>query len=116
MDVHTRLTVINRDQPGMIGISSPNVSAGGSTSLQIVLQQSDGTLYAQNASITFNSPCAAQNLATITSPVQTSTGIASATYSASGCSGSALAGNVRLMRQPRLPEMDMIVDDAGHEP
>lgn len=75
-------------QPGMIGISSPNVSAGGSTSLQIVLQQSDGTLYAQNASITFNSPCAAQNLATITSPVQTSTGIASATYSASGCSGS----------------------------
>lgn len=75
-------------QPGMISISNANVSAGGSTSLQVVLQQSDGTLYTQNASITFNSPCAAQNLASITSPVQTSTGIASATYSASGCSGS----------------------------
>jgi hypothetical protein len=75
-------------QPGIIGISNANLSAGGSTSLQVVLQQSDGTLYAQNATITFNSPCAAQNLASITSPVQTSTGIASATYSATGCSGS----------------------------
>lgn len=75
-------------QPGMIAISNANLSAGGSTSLQVVLQQSDGTLYTQDASITFNSPCVAQGLASVTSPVQTNTGIASATYSASGCSGS----------------------------
>lgn len=74
-------------QPGIIAISNANVSAGGSTSLQVVLQQSDGTLYTQSAEITFNSPCVAQGLASITSPVTTTTGIASTTYSASGCSG-----------------------------
>lgn len=75
-------------QAGVLGISSPNLSAGGSTSLQAVLQQSDGNLYTQSASINFSSPCAALGLATITNPVVTSTGIASATYVATGCSGS----------------------------
>lgn len=75
-------------QPGMIAVSNANLSAGGSTSLQVVLQQSDGTLFTQAASITFNSPCVAQGLASVTSPVQTSTGIASTTYTASGCNGS----------------------------
>lgn len=74
-------------QPGVIAISNPNLSAGGSTSLQVVLQQSDGSLYTQDAQITFSSPCAAQGLATITSPVSTNSGIASATYAATGCSG-----------------------------
>ncbi|HMN45837.1 MAG TPA: Ig-like domain-containing protein [Povalibacter sp.] len=74
-------------QSGIIAVSSGTLSAGGSTSLQIVLQQSDGTLYTQPATVSFSSPCAAQGLATITSPVQTSTGIASSTYAASGCSG-----------------------------
>ena len=45
---------------GTIAVSNPNLSAGGSTSLQIVLQQSDGTLYTQSATITFSSACAAQ--------------------------------------------------------
>jgi hypothetical protein len=75
-------------QPNIIGISNGTLSAGGSTSLQVVLQQSDGTLYAKPASITFSSACSAQGLATINSPVSTSTGIASATYAAKGCSGS----------------------------
>lgn len=74
-------------QPGMITVSSTTLSAGGSTSLQVVLQQSDGTLYAQPATINFSSVCAASGLATLTSPVNTSTGIASATYAATGCSG-----------------------------
>ena len=74
-------------QAGIIAISSATLSAGGSTSLQVVLQQSDGTLYTQPATVSFSSPCAAQGLATITSPVQTSTGIASSTYAATGCSG-----------------------------
>lgn len=74
-------------QPGMITVSSGTLSAGGSTSMQVVLQQSDGTLYAQPATINFSSVCAASGLATLTSPVNTSTGIASATYAATGCSG-----------------------------
>jgi hypothetical protein len=75
-------------QSGVLGITNPAVSAGGSTTLQAVLQQSDSTLYTQSASVNFSSPCQAQGLATITNPVVTSTGIASATYAATGCSGS----------------------------
>ena len=71
---------------GVIAISSPNLSVGGSTSLQVVLQNSDGTLYSQSATIAFTSPCVAQNLATVTPSVTTTTGVATATYSASGCS------------------------------
>lgn len=74
-------------QPGVLAISTNNLSAGGSTSIQAVLQQADGSLYTQQASITFSSACAAQGLATITSPVSTTTGIASSTYAAKGCSG-----------------------------
>ena len=74
-------------QASVIGISSAVLSAGGSTTLTVVLQQSDGTLYTQAATVTFNSTCAAQNLATITSPVNTSSGVATATYVAKGCSG-----------------------------
>ena len=72
--------------PGTIAISSPNLSVGGSTSLQVVLQNSDGTLYTQPATIAFSSPCVAQNLASVTPSVTTTTGVATATYSASGCS------------------------------
>jgi hypothetical protein len=75
-------------QPGVIGISNANLSAGGSTSLSVTLQQSSGTLFTQSADITFSSSCQAQGLATITSPVNTTTGIATATYTARGCSGS----------------------------
>jgi hypothetical protein len=74
-------------QAGIIGISNANLSAGGSASLQVVLQRSDGTLFTESASITFNSPCVAQGLARIDTPVTTTTGIASATYQATGCSG-----------------------------
>ena len=74
--------------PSTIAIQNPALSAGGSTSLQVVLQQSDGTLYNQSATINFSSACAAQSQATLTPSVTTTTGIATATYSASGCSNS----------------------------
>ena len=77
-------------KPSTIGISSTTLSAGGSTTLTVALQQSDGTLYTQSATVTFSSNCAAQNLATITSPVTTTTGVATATYVAKGCSGADL--------------------------
>ena len=78
----------------VIGISSTNLSAGGSASLTVALQQSDGSLYTQAATIAFSSTCAAQGLAKITSSssttagqATTSSGVATATYVASGCSG-----------------------------
>jgi len=72
---------------GAMSISSASLSAGGSTSLQVVLQQSDGTLFTQQADITFNSTCSALGRATIQSPVSTTNGVASTTYVATGCSG-----------------------------
>jgi hypothetical protein len=74
-------------QPQVIGISTANLSAGGSTSLQVTLQRTDGTLVTQSTVIAFSSPCTAQGLAQIDSPITTTTGIATATYRATGCSG-----------------------------
>jgi hypothetical protein len=76
-------------QAGVLGISNTSLSAGGSATVTAVLQQSDGTLYAQGASITFNSPCIATGKATIQpqANVSTSTGVATVTYVAQGCSG-----------------------------
>jgi hypothetical protein len=83
-------------QPGIIAISTTSLSAGGSTSLQVSLVDKTGALYTTSTVITFSSPCAGQGLATIAassvtpaSPtVTTTTGTASATYAAKGCSGS----------------------------
>jgi hypothetical protein len=85
-------------QSGVLAISTKSLSAGGSTSLLVSIVDQTGALYTTPTAVTFSSPCQAQGLATIvatpagvtpTSPtVTTSTGSASATYSATGCSGS----------------------------
>ena len=71
---------------GVIAATSTSLSAGGSTTLTVALQQSDGTLYSQSASVAFTSTCAGTGQAKITSPVTTTTGVATATYVATGCS------------------------------
>lgn len=75
-------------QAGAIAIGSSNLSAGGSTSLSVSIVDQAGVLYTTNTSVTFSSPCIGQGLATVTSPVQTSTGVATTTYVAQGCNGS----------------------------
>jgi hypothetical protein len=87
-------------QSGMIELSSTSLSAGGQASLTVTIVDQTGTLYTGTAvTVTFNSPCVAQGFATIvasagstagTTPgtVVTTTGSASATYTAKGCSGS----------------------------
>ncbi len=85
-------------QTGVIGITTTSLSAGGSTTLQVSIVDQTGALYTQSVTITFNSPCASNHLATIvatpasggtpaSASVTTTTGSASATYSATGCSG-----------------------------
>lgn len=86
-------------QSGMIGISSANVSAGGTTSLSLSIVDQTGTLYtAGPVTITYSSTCIAQGLAVVTASgsstagtnantVVTTTGTADATYTAKGCSG-----------------------------
>jgi hypothetical protein len=87
-------------QSGMIELSSTSLSAGGQASLTVTIVDQTGTLYTANpVTVTFNSPCVAQGLATIAASgssvagstagtVVTSTGSVSATYTANGCSGS----------------------------
>lgn len=87
-------------QSGMLGISSTSVAAGGTTSLQASIVDQAGTLYSGGtATVTFNSTCISQGLATVTASgsssggstantVVTTSGTASATYTAKGCSGS----------------------------
>jgi hypothetical protein len=79
---------------GKIGISSTTLSAGGSTTLSVALQQSDGTLYTQSTSVTFSSTCTGTGAAKIgtqqnptNNVITTTTGVATATYVAAGCSG-----------------------------
>ncbi len=85
---------------GVLGLSSTSLSAGGSTSITATIVDKTGTLYSGGSvTVTLNSPCVAQGLATITASgnstaganagtVVTSTGSASAVYAAKGCSGS----------------------------
>jgi hypothetical protein len=86
-------------QAGMIQLSSASLSAGGTASLSVSIVDQTGTLYTAAAvTVTFNSPCVAQGLASIVASggnaagptpgtVVTSTGSVSATYTAKGCSG-----------------------------
>lgn len=78
---------------GSIDISNASLSSGGSTSLTVSLVQSDGSLYTGSADITFSSLCVAAGTAetrvngTSTPTVTTSSGLATITYVARGCSG-----------------------------
>jgi hypothetical protein len=85
-------------QTGVIGLSAATLSAGGTSSLSVTIVDQTGTLYTGSVTVQFNSPCVAQGLATITASgsatpgatsgsVMTTTGSASATYTAKGCNG-----------------------------
>jgi hypothetical protein len=88
-------------QTGMIGLTSSTLSAGGSTSLTVNIVDQTGTPYTSTTptTITFNSPCMSQGLATIVASgtsgsgptagtITTTNGTGSATYAAKGCSNS----------------------------
>lgn len=81
-------------QPGIIGVSNSNLSAGGTSSLTVSLMKSDGTLFTGSADIVFDSACIAGGQAQIrfngvaVPSVTTTTGLATVTYAATGCSGS----------------------------
>ena len=62
-----------------LGVPGGNLSAGGSTSLQVVFATSLGALYTQSVSVTFSSACIASNLATITGDTSTDSGVLSVT-------------------------------------
>lgn len=73
--------------PRSLDVAVANLSAGGSTSITATFVTQTGNLYTEDVTVMFNSPCIAQGLASITTPVDTNTGVATATYTANGCSG-----------------------------
>ncbi len=81
---------------GAIALGSTNLSAGGTTSVSTTIVDQTNTLYNGGpVTVTFNSPCLANNKAKIlpagsnvpVSAITTTTGIVSASYVATGCSG-----------------------------
>ena len=74
-------------QAGAIAIGTSDLSAGGSTSLSVSIVDQTGVLYTQPVSVSFSSACLGGSLATATNPVETTTGVATTTYVAQGCSG-----------------------------
>lgn len=75
-------------QGGILQLGVASLAAGGSTGVTATFVTNTGNLYtATDVVTTFNSPCVAQGLATITTPITTATGIANANYVATGCSG-----------------------------
>ena len=95
--------------PGAIALSTASLAAGGSATLGVTLVDQDGIPYQQSATITFSSSCITLGTALLTdgngttiTAITTSTGSATATYIARGCSGadvitaSAVANNQSL--------------------
>ncbi|RMD79295.1 MAG: hypothetical protein D6809_03925 [Gammaproteobacteria bacterium] len=72
---------------GQLQIAVTSLSAGGSTSVTATLVDANGVPYQQSVDVSFTSDCVGTGNATITSPVTTTTGYATATYTAKGCQG-----------------------------
>lgn len=73
---------------GELEIVDDNLKAGGKTTIKVSLVDSknNNELYSEPTTVTFNSSCIANNLASI-SDVVFNAGVASVTYEAKGCSG-----------------------------
>jgi hypothetical protein len=68
-------------------IAVTSLAAGGQTTITVTLADSDGNLYQEAASVSFNTDCYSNGLASIDTPVETSVGVVTTTYVAEGCSG-----------------------------
>lgn len=88
--------------PGQLGISIDSLSAGGSTDVFASIVDQSGNLRQAADLVTFSSDCSAELSASIPSPIFTSGGVASTSYTARGCVGediitaSATVNSVRL--------------------
>ncbi|MEW8140299.1 MAG: hypothetical protein AB2794_07900 [Candidatus Thiodiazotropha endolucinida] len=72
---------------GTLDIAVTSLAAGGQTTVTATLADSAGNLYQEDASVSFNTDCFSTGLATISTPVDASGGVVTATYVAQGCSG-----------------------------
>ena len=72
---------------GVLDVALSPISAGGSTSISASVADAEGNLYQETTTVTFTSACSSIGLATLDSPVVVSGGIATSTYTATGCTG-----------------------------
>ncbi|WP_394146997.1 hypothetical protein [Shewanella atlantica] len=76
-------------EEGVAEVSTANLSAGGTATISVLIQDDQGTPFTQPVDVNFSSTCATKNpaQAEISSPVSSSNGIATSTYLAQGCVG-----------------------------
>ncbi|MCG9736921.1 Ig-like domain-containing protein [Shewanella insulae] len=74
---------------GKAEISTTTLSAGGTATISVLIQDDKGNPFTQPVDVNFSSTCATKNpaQAEISSPVSSSNGVATSTYRAQGCVG-----------------------------
>ncbi|QFU22286.1 hypothetical protein FM038_009025 [Shewanella eurypsychrophilus] len=74
---------------GVADVSTENLSAGGTATISVLIQDDQGNPFTQPVDVNFSSTCATKDpaQAQISSPVSSSNGIATSTYLAQGCVG-----------------------------
>ncbi|WP_137221411.1 hypothetical protein [Shewanella sp. MEBiC00475] len=74
---------------GVAEISTTDLSAGGTATVTVSIQDDSGNVFTQPVDVNFSSTCATKSpaQAVISSPVSSSNGIATSTYRAEGCVG-----------------------------
>lgn len=76
-------------QEGVADVSLAQISAGGTTVVSVRIVDDEGNLFTESVDVNFSSGCTSASTpsATLSSPVTTSSGIATSTYLAKGCVG-----------------------------
>ncbi|RTR39448.1 hypothetical protein EKG38_06475 [Shewanella canadensis] len=76
-------------EEGVADVSTVNLSAGGTATISVLIQDDQGTAFTQPVDVNFSSTCATKTpaQAQISSPVSSSNGVATSTYLAQGCVG-----------------------------
>jgi hypothetical protein len=74
---------------GKAAVSTTDLTAGGTATISVVIQDDKGNPYTQPVDVNFSSTCATKNpaQAAISSPVSSVNGVATTTYLAQGCVG-----------------------------
>lgn len=74
---------------GVASVSTTDLSAGGTATVSVSIQDDSGNPFTQPVDVTFSSTCATKSpaQAVISSPVSSSNGVATSTYRAEGCVG-----------------------------
>ncbi|GGP56122.1 hypothetical protein GCM10009347_23400 [Shewanella algicola] len=105
-------------EEGVASISATDLSAGGTTTVSVLIQDDEGNPYTEPVDVNFSSTCANKKpaQAVISSPVSSSNGVATTTYRAEGCVGedqinvTASAGGISLSA---VGTLNVLQSDVG---